>query len=97
MNLKGEFGGQCNCLACQNINAKWYSAAIGAYYCPNCANWMSWAGAEQLKYQPAKSKGFMRRLKSILLFALAHSKQTSAFALLAGFYLLLTSDVQLVR
>ena len=34
---KGEFGGECQRIACENAQAHWFNETNGRYYCASCA------------------------------------------------------------
>ncbi|HUR41494.1 MAG TPA: hypothetical protein VM240_10045 [Verrucomicrobiae bacterium] len=36
--LKGEFGGQCQRIACEHREAHWFNDTNGRYYCAACAS-----------------------------------------------------------
>lgn len=36
--MKGEYGGQCQRIACENREAHWFNDTNGRYYCASCAN-----------------------------------------------------------
>jgi hypothetical protein len=35
--MKGEHGGECQRIACDNSNARWFNETNGRYYCASCA------------------------------------------------------------
>ena len=35
--LKGEYGGECQRIACDNTESHWFNETNGRYYCAGCA------------------------------------------------------------